>query len=63
MISLNQLCIAVFVVTKRSDIARIKLSNEISEQEIARLKAMLKKATQERDILKKATEYFASLEK
>ena len=45
------------------DIARIKLNNETPEQEIARLKAELKKATQERDILKKATAYFASLEK
>jgi len=45
------------------DIAKIKLNNETPEQEIARLKAELKKATQERDILKKATAYFASLEK
>ncbi|MBL1275172.1 MAG: hypothetical protein COB30_003715 [Ectothiorhodospiraceae bacterium] len=45
------------------DIAKIKLNNETPEQEIVRLKAELKKATQERDILKKATAYFASLEK
>ena len=45
------------------DVARIKLNNETPEQEITRLKAELHKATQERDILKKATAYFASLEK
>lgn len=45
------------------DIAKIQLNNEAPEQEITRLKAELKKATQERDILKKATAYFASLEK
>jgi len=45
------------------DIAKIKLNNETPEQEIVRLKAELKKTTQERDILKKATAYFASLEK
>jgi len=48
---------------EKHDIARIKLNNETPEQEITRLKAELKKATQERDILKKATAYFASLEK
>jgi len=42
---------------------RVKLQNETPEQEIARLKAELHKASQERDILKKATAYFASLEK
>jgi len=46
-----------------NNIARLKLQNETPEQEIARLKAELYKATQERDILKKATAYFASLEK
>jgi len=48
---------------EKHDIAKIKLNNESPEQEITRLKAELKKATQERDILKKATAYFASLEK
>jgi len=46
-----------------NDIARLALKNETPEQEIARLKAELYKASQERDILKKATAYFASLEK
>jgi len=45
------------------DIAKLKLNSETPEQEIIRLKAELKKATQERDILKKATAYFANLEK
>jgi transposase len=44
------------------DIAKIKFNNETPEQEITRLKVELKKASQERDILKKATAYFASLE-
>jgi len=48
---------------EKHDIARLELGNETPEQEIARLKAELSKATQERDILKKATAYFASLEK
>lgn len=48
---------------EKHDIAKIKFNNETPEQEIARLKAELKKTTQERDILKKATAYFASLEK
>ncbi len=48
---------------EKHDIARLKLKEETPEQEISRLKAELYKATQERDILKKATAYFASLEK
>ena len=48
---------------EKHDIAKIKHDNETPEQEITRLKAEPKKATQERDILKKATAYFASLEK
>jgi len=48
---------------EKHDIAKLKLNNETPEQEITRLKAELKKASQERDILKKATAYFASLEK
>ena len=47
----------------KHDIARLELKEETPEQEISRLKAELYKATQERDILKKATAYFASLEK
>lgn len=43
--------------------ARLELKNETPEQENKRLKAELKQARQERDILKKATAYFASLEK
>jgi transposase len=45
------------------DMARLELKNETPEQEIKRLRAELKQARQERDILKKATAYFASLEK
>jgi transposase len=37
--------------------------NESLEQEVARLKKELQKAKMERDLLKKATAYFASLEK
>ena len=48
---------------EKHDVARLTLENEAPEQEIARLKAELHKASQERDILKKATAYFASLEK
>jgi transposase-like protein len=44
-------------------LAVLKYKNETPEQEIQRLKAELKKAQMERDILKKATAYFASLEK
>ncbi len=48
---------------EKHDIAKLRLNDETPEQEITRLKAELKKANQERDILKKATAYFASLEK
>jgi transposase len=48
---------------EKHDIARLTLRNETPEQEISRLKAELSKSNQERDILKKATAYFASLEK
>jgi len=48
---------------EKNDLARIQVQNETPEQEIRRLKAELRKTTMERDILKKATAYFASLEK
>jgi len=48
---------------EKHDIAKIRLRNETPEQEITRLKAELKRANQARDLLKKATAYFASLEK
>jgi len=40
---------------EKNNMARLALKNEPPEQEIARLKAELYKATQERDTLKKAT--------
>ena len=43
--------------------AVIPKPNETLEQENARLKKELAKARMERDLLKKATAYFASLEK
>lgn len=43
--------------------AQLQYKNETPEQEIKRLKSELRQARQERDILKKATAYFASLEK
>jgi len=48
---------------EKHDVARLERGNETPAQEIARLKVELSKATQERDILKKATAYFANLEK
>jgi transposase len=47
---------------EKNDLAVLKYNNRTPEQEIQRLKAELKKAQMERDILKKATAYFASLE-
>lgn len=43
--------------------ARLTLLNETPEQEIKRLKIELKRVKEEREILKKATAYFASLKK
>ena len=43
-------------------LAVIQPKNETPEQEIARLKKELSKARMQRDILKKATAYFASLD-
>ena len=48
---------------EKNDLAVLQYNNETPEQEIKRLKAELRKAQMERDILKKATAYFASLEK
>ena len=47
---------------EKNDLAILRYNNETPEQEIKRLKAELRKAQMERDILKK-TAYFASLEK
>lgn len=46
-----------------NDLAVLKLKTETPEQELARLRAENYKLKQERDILKKATAYFASLER
>jgi len=46
-----------------NDLAVLQLQTETPEQELARLRAENHKLKQERDILKKATAYFASLEK
>jgi transposase len=48
---------------RKHDLVVIPKQNETPEQEIARLKKELARAKLERDILKKATAYFASLEK
>jgi transposase len=48
---------------RKHDLAVIPKQNETLEQEVARLKKELAKAKMERDLLKKATAYFASLEK
>lgn len=48
---------------QENDLAVLKLKSETPEQELARLRAENHKLKQERDILKKATAYFASLEK
>lgn len=48
---------------RKNDLAVLKLKSETPEQELARLRAENRKLKQERDILKKATAYFASLEK
>ena len=48
---------------EKNNLAVLQYQNETPEQEIHRLKAELKRAQMERDILKKATAYFASLEK
>lgn len=47
---------------RENDLAVLKFKSETPEQELARLRAENKKLKQERDILKKATAYFASLE-
>ena len=46
----------------KHDLAVIQPKNETLEQENARLKKELVKAKMQRDILKKATAYFASLD-
>lgn len=48
---------------EKNNLAVLQYKNETPEQENQRLKAELKQAIMERDILKKATAYFASLEK
>lgn len=48
---------------QNNDLAVLKRQSESPEQELARLRAENHKLKQERDILKKATAYFASLEK
>ncbi len=48
---------------EKNNLAVLQYKNETPEQENQRLKTELKKAKMERDILKKATAYFASLEK
>jgi len=48
---------------EKNNLAALQYQNETPEQENKRLRAELKRAKMERDILKKATAYFASLEK
>jgi transposase len=47
---------------EKNNLSVLQLNNETPEQENKRLKAELKRAKMECDILKKATAYFASLE-
>jgi len=47
---------------RQNDQARLKLKNETPDQELKRLRAEVRQLKLERDILKKATAYFASLE-
>ncbi len=47
---------------EKDGLSVLQRSNETPEQEIKRLKTELKRTKMERDILKKATAYFASLE-
>ena len=47
----------------KNSLAVLQYKNETPGQEVKRLKSELKQARMERDILKKATAYFASLEK
>jgi len=48
---------------EKNNLAVLRYENETPHKEIHRLKAELKRTQMERDILKKATAYFASLEK
>ena len=50
------------VYKSKHDLAAIQPKHETPEQEIVRLKKELAKAKMQRDILKKATAYFASLD-
>lgn len=59
----NTLYAMVAAYKRKNDLAVIPKPNETLEQENARLKKELTKARMERDLLKKATAYFASLEK
>jgi transposase len=48
---------------RQNDLAVIPKQNETAEQQVVRLKKELAQAIMDRDILKKATAYFASLER
>jgi transposase len=48
---------------RQKDVAVIPKQNETLEQEVIRLRKELAQAKMDRDILKKATAYFASLER
>ena len=48
---------------RQNDQAQLKRKDETPEQELKRLRAEIRQLKEERDILKKATAYFASLER
>jgi transposase len=62
-IAVGTLYSLVSAYKRKHDLSVIPKQNESLEQEVARLKKELQKARMERDLLKKATAYFASLEK
>jgi len=62
-IAVGTLYSLVAAYKRKHDLSITPKQNESLEQEVARLKKELQKAKMERDLLKKATAYFASLEK
>ena len=59
----NTLYTKVARYKRDNDLAVIPKQNETLEQEVARLRKELAQVKMDRDILKKATAYFASLER
>lgn len=59
----NTLYAKVARYKRQNDLAVIPKKNETLEQEVVRLRKELAQAKMDRDMLKKATAYFASLER